>query len=62
MTKKVPDSLLESVAVIAKPADLGAALARRYKGVLQRVSLYFPIGEDDPDERWSSFVKSFRAA
>jgi len=62
MTKKVPDSLLESVAVIAKPGDLGPALAKRYRGVLQRVSLYFPIAADDADETWSSFVKSFRAA
>ena len=57
MPKLVPDALLEQLAVIAKPGDLPQALHDRYEGVLDRLSLYFPLGSD---ERWYDFVQAFR--
>lgn len=62
MPKLVPDALLEQAAVVAKPGELAQALRRRYEGILQRVSLYFPIRAAEPEETWKEFVADFRAA
>lgn len=62
MQKLVPDALLEAIAVVAKPADLPAALRRRYDGLLHRISLYFPIAPPDDEARWRGFVEAFRKA
>lgn len=62
MPKLVPDALLELIAVVAKPAELAGALRRRYDGVLQRVSLYFPIRAGEPEGAWKAFAAEFRAA
>ncbi len=62
MPALVPDALLEQIAVVAKPADLAAALRRRYDGVLDRISLYFPLAPAGDEGRWRSFVEAFRRA
>lgn len=61
MAKLVPDALMDAVAIAAEPAQLGQALRQRYEGVLDRVSLYFPIKADDADTRWTQFVQGFKA-
>ena len=62
MPKRVPDSLMDEVAVIGKPAEIPVKLAERYRGLLDRVSLYFPIPARDATEKWRAFAKSFRGA
>ena len=62
MPKLVPDALLEEVAIVASPSELPTKLRQRYEGVLQRVSLYFPIPKGAPEAEWTQFVKTFRAA
>ncbi len=62
MPKHVPDSLVEEVAVIGKPDEIPGRLAARYAGLLDRVSLYFPIPAGDSTERWQRFNEAFRAA
>jgi probable F420-dependent oxidoreductase len=62
MAKLVPDSLVDAVAIAAEPSKLEAALRKRYEGVLDRVSLYFPIKGEDSDERWRQFTRAFREA
>lgn len=62
MPALVPDALLEDVAVIASPSELPSKLRQRYEGVLQRVSLYFPIPAGAPEAEWKHFVDTFRAA
>ncbi len=62
MAKRVPDALLSEVAIVAEPDQLGVALRERCDGVLQRASLYFPVPDDEPVEKWREFVDSFRAA
>ena len=62
MPTLVPDALLEEIAVVATPAELPGKLRQRYEGVLQRVSLYFPIPEQAPEAAWQQFVDTFRAA
>ncbi len=52
MPKLVPDALMEEIAVVASPSELPAKLRQRYEGVLQRVSLYFPIPEGSPEAEW----------
>jgi probable F420-dependent oxidoreductase len=61
MPKLIPDSVLEKIAVVAKPAELPKTLRQRYEGILQRVSLYFPIRAGEPEATWKSFVTEFRA-
>lgn len=60
MAKLVPDSLMEAVAIAAAPEDLGRTLRARYQGVLDRVSLYFPIQAADADAQWQQFVQTFK--
>ena len=62
MPRLVPDALMDEVAVAARPAELPVKLRRRYRGLLQRVGLYFPIPHEAPEATWKSFVDAFRAA
>jgi probable F420-dependent oxidoreductase len=62
IAKLIPDALLDQIGVVAKPAELPGAIRRRYEGVLDRVSLYFPIRSDDAEDRWRAFSTSFREA
>ncbi len=41
MTALIPDALLDEIAIVATPAELGARVAARYDGLADRVSLYF---------------------
>jgi probable F420-dependent oxidoreductase len=62
MPKLVPDALLEEVALVASPSELPRKLRQRYEGILQRVSLYFPLPQGAPEAEWQRFVDTFRAA
>ncbi|MEM7404947.1 MAG: TIGR03617 family F420-dependent LLM class oxidoreductase [Pseudomonadota bacterium] len=62
MQKLVPDRLVEEVAVVAAPTELPVKLRQRYEGVLDRVSLYFPLAADADDAEWHQFVQSFKQA
>lgn len=61
MPKLVPDSLMAELAVHGRFADLPAQLRARADGVLDRCSLYFPIGPDEPDAMWADFAAGCRA-
>lgn len=62
MPALVPDSVVEQVAVIADtPAEAGREIARRYRGVLQRVTPYAPVPEADPVEKWQAFTAAAKA-
>lgn len=62
MPKLVPDELLEQIAVVATPTQLPRKLRQRYAGILQRVSLYFPIAATEPETKWQQFAAAFRSA
>jgi probable F420-dependent oxidoreductase len=62
MPGRISDAMVEQFAIVAPPAELPAALCRRYAGLLGRVSLYFPIPAGDGDEQWRAFVTRFRSA
>ena len=61
MPKLIPDELLQQVAIVASPEELPSKLRQRYQGILQRVSLYFPLPEGATEVEWKSFVDKFRA-
>jgi probable F420-dependent oxidoreductase len=56
MPKLVPDHLIEELSVFGSFAELPEKLRARAHGVLDRVSLYFPIDRNDPDDMWMDFV------
>ena len=62
MPALVPDALFEEIAVVASPSELPKVLRQRYEGVLDRVSLYFPLAESADESEWKGFVDSFRVA
>jgi probable F420-dependent oxidoreductase len=63
MPGRVPDTLLDAVAVSAEPAGVGAAIRARYAGdLVQRVYPYAPVPADDPGGRFAALVAGIRSA
>ena len=63
MPARVPDALLDAVAVSAGPRDVGDAIRARYAGdVVQRIYPYAPIPADDPGGRFAALVAGIRSA
>jgi len=61
MSAAVPESLVEHVAIIAKPGDVGARIRERYEGILDRVSLYMAMGGDGEFNRWNELIEAIHA-
>ncbi len=61
MAAAVPDALLEHVAVIGKPGEIGTLMRKRYAGLLNRVSLYMSMGGDGNFTRWSELISAIHA-
>jgi probable F420-dependent oxidoreductase len=59
---RVSDEMLDAFAVVAPPERLPAALAERYRGLVGRIALYQPIPKEHPEERWRTFLETFRRA
>lgn len=62
MPKLVPDALMEAFAIQGDTDDLPRKMFERYDGILQRVSLYFPLSGTVSEAQWKAFVDRFRAA
>jgi len=60
MAAPIPDSLVERMAVIGKPDEIGEKLRSRYDGRVARVAPYRPIPDTDPAERWRAFTSAVR--
>ncbi len=60
MAALVPDNLIEEIAVIGKPEELGERLRSRYDGLVDRVAPYHPIPDSDPAQRWQTFTAVVR--
>lgn len=58
MPALVPDSLLEEVAIIGKPEEIGPRLRARYAGLLDRVSLYMTMGGEGGFTRWEDLIRA----
>ena len=61
MAKIVPDGLIEEVAIICPPSELGRRLRERYDGVLDRVSLYMAMSGDTTFNRWNELIAAVHA-
>jgi alkanesulfonate monooxygenase SsuD/methylene tetrahydromethanopterin reductase-like flavin-dependent oxidoreductase (luciferase family) len=61
MPARVPDALLDAVAVSAAPAAVGAAIRARYGGdLVQRVYPYAPIPATDPGGHLAALIAGLR--
>jgi probable F420-dependent oxidoreductase len=49
MGRHIPDEVRDAFAVVAEPDDVPAAIADRYRGVIDRISFYMPY-RTDPDQ------------
>jgi probable F420-dependent oxidoreductase len=59
MPALISDEMLESFAVSAPLAELGAALQARYAGLLDRLALYRPFVPGEDDDGWRRLIESF---
>ena len=55
------DETRSTLAVHGSFSELPQKLRARADGVLDRVSLYFPIAADDPDAMWAAFAAGCKA-
>jgi probable F420-dependent oxidoreductase len=63
MPARIPDALLDAVAVSAAPARLAAAMRARYAGdLVQRIYPYASMPADDPGGRLAALVAAVRSA
>jgi probable F420-dependent oxidoreductase len=62
MAAAIPDALLEEVAIICPPAELGSRLRERYDGVLDRISLYMAMTGEAGFSRWDELIATIHAA
>src|SRR5690349_2909154 len=56
----IDDEILQTFAVVTEPEQVGAELARRYGGIVDRCSFYAPY-KSDP-ERWRAVIDALKAA
>ncbi len=56
MPALIGDDILQECAVVASPADLPAALAERYQGLIDRLGLYSPFVPGQRDDFWKNFL------
>ena len=61
MAAAIPDTLLEHLAVIGKPSEIGTLIRTRSEGLLDRVSLYSSMGSDGHFSKWSELISVMHA-
>jgi alkanesulfonate monooxygenase SsuD/methylene tetrahydromethanopterin reductase-like flavin-dependent oxidoreductase (luciferase family) len=59
MPAAIDDEVLRTFAVIGTPEEAVAEIARRYRGLVTRITLAIP--EDREAERWDGLLGSLRA-
>lgn len=60
MGDEISEEMLQAFAVIADPADLGAAVKQRYAGLVDRLALYIPYMPGQRDQAWQQFASQLR--
>ncbi len=60
MGDAIDDEILNTFAVVAEPEGVGAELARRYAGIVDRLSFYAPY--QSAPERWAKVIDDLKAA
>jgi probable F420-dependent oxidoreductase len=59
MPALIDDTILPHFAVVAPEADLPGAIAERYAGLADRLTLYLPFVPGERDDFWRRLVKTF---
>lgn len=60
MPRLITDEMLRAFCVEADPDDLGTALRERYRGLLDRVTVYSPFVPGERDAFWTSVIEGVR--
>jgi probable F420-dependent oxidoreductase len=60
MPALISDEMLATFAVVASPAEMGAALRQRYEGLADRLTIYQPFLPGLRDAFWSGLLKECR--
>lgn len=58
MPELISDEMLATFAVESTPQELSTALAERYSGLVDRLSLYLPFIPGERDDFWRTFLKA----
>ncbi|MGD9602234.1 MAG: TIGR03617 family F420-dependent LLM class oxidoreductase [Gammaproteobacteria bacterium] len=61
MPAAVPDTVLEQVAIIGRPSEIGRRIRERYDGLLDRVSLYMTMGGEGSFNQWPELIAQVHA-
>ncbi len=61
MPALISDEMVKTFAVVAPPDEVGAAVLARYRGLLDRVTLYLPYIPGQFDELWDPAIRAFAA-
>jgi probable F420-dependent oxidoreductase len=59
MPDLITDDMLNTFAVVADPADMGFALAERYRNLAGRLTPYIPFAPGERDEFWRQLIRTF---
>ncbi len=62
MAQLISDEMLETFAVAAPEAELGAALRARYQGLADRLALYIPFHPGSRDDLWRAVKAGLQGA
>ncbi len=62
LAQVVSQEMVEAFAVRAPWADLGSALLERYRGLVDRVSLYLPFRPGEREAQWRAVLRAFPPA
>ena len=62
MARAVPDALVDELVVTGAPREIGPKIRERYRGLLDRVSLYMTMGGEGNFTRWSELIAAIHAA
>ncbi len=60
MAHEVTDEILTTIAVVAPTAELGARIAERYAGLVDRIGLYAPFASET-ESQWRSLLRAVQA-
>jgi probable F420-dependent oxidoreductase len=61
MAAAIPEDLLDHIAIVAKPGEVGLRMRERYEGILDRVSLYMAMGGEGKFDQWPELISAIHA-
>ena len=62
MGSHITDEMMDAFAVSEAGGDLPRVLRERYRGIVQRIGLYYPVPADAPEAPWQAFTSAVKQA